>query len=88
MGSYRTEILHSAEKETRKINKEHLKRIVDVIDALSENPFPKHAKKLAGSRSSYRIRISNYRILYEVNKSDKVITIYHILHRKNAYRKS
>jgi len=88
MGSYKTEILHSAEKEARKINKEHLKRIVDVIDALSENPFPKHAKKLAGSRSSYRIRTRDYRILYEVSKPDKVITIFHILHRKNAYRKS
>ena len=87
MGSYKIEILSSADKEARKIQKDLLRRIIDGIDSLSENPFPEQTKKLAGSKSSYRIRVGQYRILYEVNRAEKIVTIYHIRHRKDVYRK-
>jgi len=44
------------------------------------------AKKLKGSVSSWRIRSGDYRILYEIDDSQKLVKVYRIAHRKEAYR--
>lgn len=73
-----------AQKQLYKIPPPHFNRIVKAIDELAYNPRPPGCKKLTG-RSAYRIRIGNYRVIYNI--SDNVLTVFviDIGHRKNIY---
>lgn len=57
------------------------------IDKLKQNPFPPTAKKLQGYKSIYRLRVADYRIIYEVGKEVRIITVIKIGHRKSVYRR-
>ncbi|MCH7623835.1 MAG: type II toxin-antitoxin system RelE/ParE family toxin [Nitrospinae bacterium] len=87
MASFKIEWKKSAEGDLLKLDRQVIKRIIESIDFLSGDPFPKKNKKLRGSTSSYRMRIGDYRIIYQVDTDKKVVTIFYIRHRKDAYRK-
>lgn len=53
---------------------------------LSNDPRPSGVKKLRGYDSTYRVRVGNYRIIYEVNDRTQQISILWIADRKDAYR--
>jgi mRNA interferase RelE/StbE len=59
---------------------------VEVTDKLELNPGPSGCKKLTGSHTRWRIRIGDYRILYEIDDTDRSVIIFRISHRKTAYR--
>lgn len=61
------------------------KRIDIALTLLADNPMPPKAKKLA-ARNGYRIRVGDYRIIYEIQKSVLVILIIDIGHRREIYR--
>ena len=61
-------------------------RISRAIDALADNPFPPSARKLRGEERSYRIRIGDYRVVYDVLEEVVVVLILRIGHRKDVYR--
>jgi mRNA interferase RelE/StbE len=61
-------------------------RILSDIEKLKYNPRPFGCKKIVGSRNDWRIRIGNYRVLYEVDDVEKRIRVFRIKHRKEAYR--
>lgn len=77
----------SSERDLRKIDKQHIPRILDAIESLANNPFPSQSKKLKDSESGFRLRIGDYRIIYQVDSEKKEIIIYHLRHRKDAYRR-
>lgn len=59
---------------------------LNAIIALSHTPRPPGVKKLAGSRSDWRIRIGEYRIIYEIDDARQAVTVMHVGHRRDAYR--
>ncbi len=67
MASYRTLLSNSVRQDVRGIERIQLGRIMAEIRSLSETPFPPGCKKLKGSRAGYRLRVGDYRILYEVD---------------------
>ena len=77
----------SSERDLRKIDKQYIPRILDAIESLANNPFPSQSKKLKDSESGFRLRIGDYRIIYQVDSEKKEIIIYHLRHRKDAYRR-
>ncbi len=85
MDSYKIDLVKGAEREARKINKQDLKRILIAIRALKENPFPHGSKKLKGTENKYRIRVGDYRIIYDVDTQNYLVTVFHIRHRRDAY---
>jgi mRNA interferase RelE/StbE len=87
MASYEIQWKHSAEKDLRGIDRQFITRLLEAIDSLSDDPFPSQHRKLYGSESSYRIRIGDYRVIYQVDLEKKIIVIYHVRHRKDIYRK-
>ena len=87
MASYEIQWKHSAEKELRGIDKQFISRILEAVNSLSDDPFPSQHRKLQGSESSYRIRIGDYRVIYQTDIENKIIVIYHVRHRKDIYRK-
>jgi mRNA interferase RelE/StbE len=56
------------------------------METLYSGPFPFGYKKLAGGSNAYRIRVGDYRILYEAEPRAKTIRIYTVEHRGRAYR--
>jgi mRNA interferase RelE/StbE len=82
---YKILILRSAEKEMDQLPVPVFKRISIKILSLESNPRPKGIKKLSG-RDEYRLRVSNYRILYNISDTDRVVTVISVVHRREAYR--
>lgn len=80
---YEIEIRKRAEKDLASIPKSDAQHITDAIFAM-EDGLVGDIKKLANFSPEYRLRIGNWRILFEV--SINRIIIYRILHRKEAYR--
>jgi len=63
-----------------------LLKFQDIILRLYDEPRPLKARKLKGSASSYRIRFGDYRILYEINDSEKLVKVYRVAHRSEVYK--
>lgn len=83
--SYKIEISRTAQKQLSKINNPFFKSINEKILGLQIDPRPPGCKKLKG-RSGWRIRVSEYRIIYEVKDDILKILIIEIDHRKQVYR--
>ncbi len=75
----------SVQKDIRRIPDVVLERIKKKILALTENPYPEDSVKLQGQKTIYRVRVSNYRIVYDVEKEIRIITVIRIGHRKDVY---
>lgn len=86
MASYKVEWKSSAERDLRGIDRQYISKIIEDVDALADNPFPPQSRKLQGVESSYRLRIGDYRVIYQVDTVRKFIIIFHVRHRKDAYR--
>ena len=83
--SYRVFIERNAEKNFKKTPKEIKKKFIAAVAELKNNPRPLNVRKISDSESSYRIRIGDYRIIYEIDEKRKKINIFRIRHRKEAY---
>jgi len=83
---YRVEIKPQAEKVLLKIPNPYRRRIANTIDSLAQTPGPAGCVKLSGTENAYRIRIGDYRVVYEI--VDKVLIVYvaRVAHRKDGYR--
>ena len=86
MASYNVRLLRSTEKDLRKIQKSRLPAILEAIEALKENPRPTGCRKLVGSESAYRIRLGDYRVIYTIEDTIRIVEIDRIRHRKDVYR--
>ncbi len=82
---YRVFIEKRAEKDLKKTPKEYRKKIVQAILKLKNNFRPANTRKISQSDNYYRIRVGDYRIVYEINDNTKVINIFRIRHRKESY---
>ena len=80
--NYQIEIKPRAFKDLRGLPKAQANRILDAVEALHDN-LAGDVKKLTNHTPEYRLRVGDYRILFEV-ESD-IIVVYRITHRKNAY---
>ncbi len=75
-----------AEKQLDKFDNKQYQKIKIAILTLIDNPRPFGCIKLT-NQEGYRIRVGNYRILFEIDDSKKNVKIYSVKHRKDAYRK-
>lgn len=83
--SYAIEILRVAQKQLSKIERMHRLRIVNAIRSLGTVPRPPGCKKLSG-RPAFRIRVGNYRVIYEIHDSRLLVIVITIGDRKEIYR--
>jgi len=82
---YKIKLDNNARKDLDKIEFDIAKRIIDKIKLLENEPRPFGSIKLKGE-NAYRIRMGNFRILFEIDDKIKEITVYNIAHRKDVYR--
>ena len=85
MVEYRVYFRVSVEKDLIAIPKSDLKKILQRIKTLSENPRPSGCEKLTG-QERYRIRQGRYRILYSIQDRELTVWIVKVGHRKDIYR--
>jgi mRNA interferase RelE/StbE len=83
---YEIHYKRSVEKELRKLPSTQLKAIVTKIQALATDPHPTGSVKLRGSSDLFRIRHTDYRIIYQVNDNALVILVIKVGHRREIYR--
>ncbi len=85
MAKYKIEIKKTAVKELNDLPLNNLKKIIQKIQNLADNPRPPGCKKLTGEEK-YRIRSGNYRILYIIEDDILIIYVVKIGHRRDVYR--
>ncbi len=85
MARYKILIRKSVYKDIDKVPKKDIKRILDGIAGLAENPRPPQSKKLSGEEK-YRLRCGSYRVLYEIQDEVLLVYIVRARHRKEVYR--
>ncbi|MFP2896961.1 type II toxin-antitoxin system RelE family toxin [Corallococcus sp. 4LFB] len=83
--TYTVEFLQSAAKQLAAVDPVHQRRIAKRIDALAMEPRPVGAEKLKGS-DYLRIRIGDYRVIYQVEDGRLVVLIVELGHRREIYR--
>lgn len=83
---YRIEFKASAIRELHALPMDVQKRIVPRIDALASDPLPSGCRKIAGEENHYRIRIGEYRVVYEVRKAVLIVVVIRVGHRREVYR--
>ena len=86
MSLYDVRLTPQAQKDLDAYAGKQLLRFEQVIMGLYDEPRPHNSKKLSGGGSRWRIRIGDYRILYEIDDSRMIVKVYRIAHRKEVYR--
>lgn len=83
---YTIEILVRAQRQLAKIVRSDRERIISAIESLAETPRPAGCKKLSG-RPAWRIRIGDYRVIYEIEDNRLRVLVVEIGNRRDIYRK-
>jgi len=86
MACYSVELTRTAEKQLRRLAKRDRIRVVEAIEELATKARPRAARKLQGYDDVYRIRVGQYRVVYEVYDDRVVVIVLKIGHRKDIYR--
>jgi mRNA interferase RelE/StbE len=83
---YRVLLERGAEKDLSRLTSEIHDRIIAAIQALAGNPRPPGCRKLAGSKRDWRIRVGDYRVVYEIADQIRVVRVNRVRHRREVYR--
>ena len=83
---YRIEVTQAAARDLRALPANILKRVDARILSLAEKPRPDGVRKLVGSEDLYRVRVGDYRIIYEIHDAALLVSIIRVRHRGEVYR--
>jgi len=86
MPQYEVTFARSARKELQSLPTDIASRILDKIDLLSSDPCPTGSRKLSGPGSLWRLRVGDYRVIYEIDDKNHIIDVSVVRHRREAYR--
>ncbi len=83
---YRVLLERAAEKDLARLSSEVHDRVIAAIQSLATNPRPPGCRKLVGSRNDWRIRVGDYRVVYEIADEIRVVRVNRVRHRSQVYR--
>jgi mRNA interferase RelE/StbE len=83
---YQVLVERSAEKDLRRFSPDVRSRVADALRTLAKNPRPVGSRKLSGSKNDWRIRVGDYRIIYEIADEMRIVRINRVRHRREVYR--
>jgi len=84
---YEVYLEKAAENDLKRLPTTTFHRIIPHIKALAGNPRPTSCRKLTGSKNDWRIRIGDYRIVYEIDEKAKAVRIMRVRHRREVNRR-
>lgn len=83
--SYRVEFTAAAARQVKKLPRPARDRVLHAITELGDEPRPRGAKKLAGEQTAWRIRIGDYRVIYDVFDAELTVSVVRAAHRREIY---
>jgi len=82
---YEILIRPSAQKEIRSLPRDDQTRVIAKIEALARNPRPRGVKKLRGEKDLYRVRVGDFRVIYQIQDRALVVLVLRVRQRGDAY---
>ena len=82
---YRIEIHVHAARDLRSLDDRTRAKIRKKIDSLAHDPRPQGCRKLRGSENTYRIRIGDHRVLYQIEDAVVLVVVVRVGHRREVY---
>ncbi len=86
--TYQIELTNGTLKQLKKLPSDIRERIDFKIQELAVNPRPDQVKKLESELSLYRIRVGDYRVIYQIQDDVLLIIVVKVKHRREVYRQS
>ena len=86
MDEYSVVFARPARKDLERLGQVLIARILRRIEALARTPRPEGCRKLQGTSNLWRIRVGDYRVLYAVDDTLRVVDVIAVRHRSDAYR--
>ena len=83
--TYSVEFTAAAARQVKKLPRPARDRVLDAIDGLADSPRPHGAKKLVGEQTAWRIRIGDYRVIYDVFDAELTVSVVRAAHRREVY---
>ena len=83
--TYRVEFTAAAARQMKKLPRPARDRVLEAIDGLADTPRPHGAKKLVGEQTAWRIRIGDYRVIYDILDEQLTVTVVRAAHRREVY---
>ena len=83
---YRILLERSAERDLRRLAAEMHERVIAAIRGLAANPRPPGCRKLTRSQNDWRIRVGDYRVVYEIADDIRGVSVNRVRHRREVYR--
>jgi len=71
----------AAERDLKRLSPTAFQRLIEQIRSLAENPRPTGCHKIVGSRSDWRIRVGDYRVIYEIDEKAYTLKVMRVRHR-------
>ena len=84
--AYTVQYAGAARREMRRLSRSQQDRVRAAIDALARVPRPAGCRKLTGFDDLWRIRVGDYRVVYQIEEGHLVVLIIRVRHRREAYR--
>jgi mRNA interferase RelE/StbE len=84
--TYSIDFEPAALRQFKRLNRDVQARLTPKIRTLAENPRPRDAKKLQGYENTYRIRVGDYRVIYEVHDNILLVLVVKVGPRRDIYR--
>ena len=83
--NYSVLLLPRVQRALATLARDNYERLKAAIVSLGENPHPSGCRKLAG-RNGWRIRVGQYRVIYEIDDAARAVTVLDVGHRREVYR--
>lgn len=84
--TYQVEITPAAKRQIKKLVKQTQELIIQRLEQLAENPRPSGVLKMEGEENLYRVRVADYRIIYEIQDQVFLVIVVKVGHRGDVYR--
>lgn len=85
--AYEVEVTSRAAKEIMRLPRAEQEKVGEKIDDLADEPRPVGVEKLTGYADAYRVRSGNYRIVYTIDDTVRIVTVTRVAHRREVYRR-
>lgn len=91
VGPYTVFVDARVEKDLKKVPDNIIEKFINILDELEEDPIHRRPgvdiKRLKGHVDIFRVRLGKYRVLYDLDKTERIVKITTVIHRKRAYRR-
>ncbi|MCH7847488.1 MAG: type II toxin-antitoxin system RelE/ParE family toxin [Planctomycetes bacterium] len=83
---YEVLVERRAERDLNRLPHDLFDRVIRAVKSLADNPRPQGSRKLTASENDWRIRVGDYRVLYEIDDPSQAVRVMRVRHRREAYR--